>query len=40
MNSSPQFKDSEIIKNKPIGITRPLMPCEQEELKRNESTRS
>lgn len=40
MNGSPQFKDSEITKNKPIGITRPLMPCELEELRQNESTRS
>ena len=38
--NNPQFKDSEITKNKPIGITRPLMPCELEELRRNESTRS
>lgn len=39
ITSSPQFKDSEIIRNKPIGITRPLMPCELEELKQKESNR-
>ena len=31
--SSPQFKDSDIIKEKQVGTTRPLMPCEVESLK-------
>ena len=28
LKNSPAYRDSVIIKEKPVGMTRPLMPCE------------
>ena len=28
LKASPTYRDSVIIKEKPVGMTRPLMPCE------------